>query len=166
MIRKIAGTEQTRSLITNIIGDFHSKRPLTKHVDYSITMNRNSTLLTDENGDTFRNVSIIYLKGIQAAIGNKTGNILINQKPLLVSTEEAIKRICVFLEKIQPQNLKKASIINEASDTIPEVNSLGLTPDFTKVTQDLKSDGLKVRRTITGSNNTWSGERFEEYKTL
>lgn len=166
MIRKIAGTEQTKSLITNIVSDLHSKRPLTKHVDYSITVNKDSTLLTDENGDFFRNVSIIYLKGIQAAIGNKTGNILINQKPLLISTEEVIKKICGFLEKIQPQNLKRANVINETSDTITEANSLGLTPDFSKVTQDLKSDGLKVRRTITGSNNTWSGECFEEYKTL
>lgn len=166
MINRVAGTDTTKALITNIVKDFKSRRPLTSHVDYSIAVGKNSTLLTDENGDKFRNVSIIYLKGIQAAIGNKTGNILINRKPTFVPMLAAVQLVCDFLEKIQPKNLSKAEFVETDSYISYASDALSIIPDFSKVTDTLKLEGKTVKRNVTGSNSVSSGECFEEYKTL
>lgn len=166
MINKVAGTDTTKALITNIVKDFKLRRPLTSHVDYSITVGKNSTLLTDENGNNFRNVSIIYLKGIQAAIGNKTGNILIGKKPAFMSIQAAAQKVCDFLEKIQPKNLSKAEPIETYSHILNTPGELNLTPDVSKVTETLKLKGETVKRDITGANGCYSGECFNEYKIL
>lgn len=166
MIKKVAGSVTTKLLITNIVKDFHLRKPLTKHVDYSVIVGKNSTLLTDENDDTPRNVSIVYLKGIQAAIGNKTGDILIKRKPLLMSVNKAVQKIYGFLEEIQPKKLSEASVIDTDSYISHNEGSLKLTPDFSKISETLELNGVKIKRNITGSNNAWSYECFEEYKTL
>lgn len=162
----IEGTERTRTLITNIARDFHSKKPSTRHVDYSIKTGWNSELLTDEQGDVFRNVSIIYLPGINAAIGNKTGNMLIG-KPWFMSIKKAVRKICDFLEKIQPEKLSTAKVVeSESSYTWHNPMTSGPTPDFSKFVEILDVNGTKVQRTITGNNHLWSSDCLDAYKTL
>ncbi len=158
MIKRIVGSSSTKALINNVVGVFNSSKLAARHVDYSVSVGKNSVLFTDEDDSTFRNVSLIYLKGIQAAIGNKTGNILISKKPWLMSAKRALQKISNFLEKIQPENISKAELIKtETSKCVP---------DFDKISQTLELNGTKIKIDITGSNTIGLGECFEPYKTL
>lgn len=165
-ITKINGTERTKKLIGNIVTDFQKRKPIQNHVDYFATLNQGnerSQLLTDENSGALRNVSILYLKvageRIQAAIGNKTGNILIEQKPPFMSLKEAKTRILSFLEKIQPEKIAKSKEIVSKTENLSDIG-------FTKSTLDTTIGDFEIHEEIRGSNSACSGESFEEYKTL
>lgn len=160
---RIEGTERTRALIGNIVKDLHSKRPQENHVDYIISTGVLSELRTSEQGDKFRNVSIIDLGRIHAVIGNKTGNILMS-KPLLMTKNGAVKRICIFLEAIQPERLDSAKITHVETDSFRGKD--GPAYDRSSVSHTFQIGWEKIKRTIAACNNMWSGECCDAYKTL
>lgn len=169
MIRRIDGNETTKKLIGNIINDFRQERPSNSHVDYDIYLKNglnHATLLTDENAGNFRNVSILYFNGIMAAIGNKTGNILIQQKPRFISENKVLQKICDFLSLIQPENLKNAKKIERFKELYNNKEELGLTPDFISIKQNFQINKTRITKSITGDNNRSSIECVDEYKTL
>ena len=113
---RINGTDATKRFITSITKDFQKDKPNMSHIDYTACLqnkHRNSTLLTDENRGVLRNVSLLYVntsrffRGIRAAIGNNTGNMIIHQKPFFMSKETAVKHVVKFLEKLQPETAAK-----------------------------------------------------------
>ncbi len=158
---KINGTTQIKTLIRNIVTDLNNVKVTNSHVDYSIALAKNNktkcSLLTDKNGDNLRNVSILNVNRIRAAIGNNTGNILINYKPFFMSTKKAVSKICKFLELIQ--NTPKKCIkpykveFNEANFSLRKKQY-----DF--------NEKNKLVTEITGSDSTKTWECFEEYIKL
>jgi len=116
MITRINGTETTKKFIKAIVGDLQKKKPVKQYlssdfyIDYS-TKKGFSTLCTDENSGVMRNISLLRINynktfnKVEATIGNKTGNILIEDKPFYMTQKKALKLVMNFLENLQPENL-------------------------------------------------------------
>lgn len=95
---------------------------------------------------------------IEAAIGNKTGNILIDKKPKFMSIETACSKISEFLEQLQPENIAKAKKI------VPKTENYNF--DFAESNLDALFDGFRIHESINGYDGGSSKECFEAYKSL
>lgn len=163
MIKRIEGTESTRKMIGNIVEDLQKRRPQKNHVDYFMTLREKRTrseFLTDDNKGTLRNVSLFYLNNyrIHGAVGNKTGNILITQKPFFMSAKKAVEKIQDFLAKLQPEKRAEAKRVSAKSDK-PDF-------DFEESELDATFDKFSIHQKVQGSNNCKSWEVFDEYIKL
>jgi len=169
---RINGTETTRNLVKSIVKDFKKNKPSMSHVDYSVSLRDKrhiSSLSTDENNGVIRNVSILYVnipkhfQGIHAAIGNKTGNILIHQKPFFMSSKKALKKILTFLSELQPENQTKPVKVSSNIKHFGPIEAKS-SSNYHVMTSEFKNSTLK--KNIGGSNSTVTVEVFEPYKTL
>jgi len=169
---RVNGTVGTRKMIKNISNQLHKQRPNRADIDYSITLSNKhhtSSLTTGEGlysenyTQAFRNISLLYVNssklsnGIHAAIGNKTGNILIHDKPFFMSTKKAVKKIQEFLAQLQPENLGKPQKVSTATSNYSDYIK-------TKSSQEFKN--FKIEKIIEGSNSSHSGEILESYIKL
>lgn len=170
MIKRIEGNETTKKLITDILKVAQKNRPPMKHVDYSVSLidkHNTSELHTDENNGILRNISIINInplypirKSIKAAIGNQTGNILLEEKPLFMSTKKTLKKIQEFLTNLQLANRNRLMSITQ------DANDYG-SPETMKVIKTTeKYKNFDIINKIDASNYQHSSEVFEPYKTL
>lgn len=164
MFKPIEGTEDTQELIKNIINNLRAQKPPTQHVDYTISIGKKISLTTEENGEILRNVSIIKLKGLHVAIGNRTGDILVRKKPWLMSDGRILQKITDFLEKINPKMLSIAKRIEK--DSFADSSFFGPKPGHIRITQTFQIGRTKIQQTILGSNSEATSEFIEEYKTL
>lgn len=170
MIPKIIlATAERQKLIQNIASDLHNQKPKGKYVDYFYTLKaekRGASLTTDESENAFRRVSILHINysnilfnGIEATIGNTTGNIASLKKPLFMSTKKALRKIDEFLRKLQPENLKKAKSIEKNPDNIES-----------EVYSDIKEvadfESYKITKHFIGSDSGSRRESNQLYKTL
>jgi hypothetical protein len=148
-MQRIEGVEGARVLINGVVDGLYSCRLPKRHVRYEIRTNNRFKLLTDEQGDTFRNVSIIDLNQRRdVVIGNRTGNMLVPDALLPAKT---INQVLQFLEMIQPGKL--ADLINSSK------------PYPNRVVDTFRVDGEEITRTIIGSDG-YSWEIVPEYITL
>lgn len=164
MPKTIEGTEETQELIINIINNLRAQKPLTKHVDYIITVGKNSSLHTEENDGILRNVSIIKLDGLYVAIGNKTGDLLVRKKPWLMSSGKVLKKVTRFLKMVQPERLALAKKVDMSS--FADSSLFSAAPECSRITRTYKNGFTKIQRTINGTNSDATPEFVEEYKTL
>lgn len=164
MFKAIEGTEDTQELIKNIINNLRAQKPPTQHVDYTISIGKKISLTTEENDGICRNVSIIKLKGLHVAIGNKTGDLLVRKKPWLMSQSTILQKVTKFLEEIQPERLSTASKIDK--DSFADSSFFGPKPKHIRITQTFQIGRTKIEQTILGSDSEAPGEFIEEYKTL
>ena len=161
---RIEGTPRTRALIGAIVRDLHAKRPATSHVNYNISIPRKGELITFEEGKDFRNVSIILLGEIRAAIGNKTGNLLLEEKSRFMTEKKALRKVVDFLETINPARRSNPKL---TSTQIQFDQGKLKTAHFSSMDEEQFKIGEKTMiRTITGTNNLHYTEADETYKTL
>lgn len=163
---RINGTETTRRLIGNTVNELRKGRPNSRHVDYVVSLSknrRNSELLTSENDGIMRNVSILYINDssffnrIEAAIGNKTGNVLIGEKPFFMSAKRAFKKVQEFLAQLQPENLAKAEKIKSEQKVYKSFITLKTSADFGR---------FRLTQTTKGSDAIKPFEQYIPFRTL
>lgn len=150
MIGKIMGSGVSKTMIKNVISDIQTRRPASRFVDYSVELTegkRVSKLYTNDDEGKLRNYSRILLGKIIADIGNKSGRIAIQKKPLLMSCKKAAKKVEEFLEKIQPQKLFKANDIKISGGRIGTIDSSD-SFEFMKFRKE-SFDGYEVSRTAS-----------------
>lgn len=164
MLKSIEGTEETQELIEKVINNLRAQKPLTKHVDYIITVGKHSSLHTEENDGILRNVSIIKSKGLYVAIGNKTGDLLVRKKPWLMTKGRVLKKVTDLLKMIQPERLATSKKIDVNS--FADSSLFSSAPELSRSTQTYKMGFTKIQRTINGTNSEATPEFIEEYKTL
>lgn len=104
-----------KQAINTIAKKLDSSCKCNQHHDYTLNLySKNklkAQLVTDKNADGFRNVSllrinpnsILGLKRIFVAIGNKTGNIIINDKPFLMRAKTVLKKAKSTLEAMHKE---------------------------------------------------------------
>lgn len=165
MITTIKGTDHRRKMMASILNDLHAKKPKDKPADYTLRLFKDNfaysdaSLITQETSEgKFRNVSILRVNGIEAAIGNRTGNISFNiegkGKEYLKAVKKATKDILAFLEALQPKNRIKPK--DTSNNTYTHF-------DFKKSTTDEKFQKIKLNPTINGAPNFTTEEyRIEE----
>lgn len=154
MIRRIAGTERIQGLIRNIISDFNSRKAPMKWTSYQIKSEDADLYMHEFNG-VLGNATVLSLKKIVAAIGNRTNRILIHKKPWFMPKNEVLKIIDNTLESLQPQKL---------------TNLMGLKYDISgqlsESTQEFEVNGAKFIRIVRGDENRHFNENFRPYKKL
>lgn len=163
---KIESTPTTKKMIGNIVQGLQKQKPDASYVGYSVMLTKKSKfsrLLTDENNGELRNVSLLDIDltslfhTVRAVVGNKTGNILIEEKPFWMKTEKALKRVQDFLSQLQPE-----SHPGSVTSKFPE--EIGKSSKLVKSTEYF--EGSRIENYIHGSNDTLSFEVAEAYKTL
>lgn len=171
MIKRIEGTETTRTLIQNILARIQKDKPQMSHIDYKVKLEKKVTdtaeLSTYENEGVLRNVSLIdinplfpFSKNIKAAIGNKTGNILLEEKPFFMSTKKALKKIEQFLTNLQ----LKSRLGFKGLDK--DVNDFGRPEQMKVIKLKEKYKNFDVTSTVDASNSRYSAEASDVYQAL
>lgn len=114
-----------------------------------------------------RNVSLIninplfpFSKNIKAAIGNKTGNILLEEKPFFMSTKKAFKKIEEFLTNLQ----LKSRIGFKGLEK--DANDFGRPEQMKVIKVKEKYKKFDITSTIDASNSKYSAEASDVYQTL
>lgn len=166
MMKLVVGTDETKELIENIVRNFQALKPNTLHVDYSVTVLKNkASLVTEENSGIMRNVSIIKIKGLHLAIGNKSGDLIIRKKPFLMSENKVLKKVTDFLMKIQPENLAKSKKIEK--DVFSDYSIFEeKQAEFSKIKHTFYLGRERIQRVIGGSNVQGMDECVQDYKFL
>lgn len=101
---KIAKGVNCKQGITRIINKTLSSKKINySHYDYAVDIFSNgrhkAQLITDENNNKLRNISLVFLNTkkafgfVKAAIGNKTGNIAVVHKPWWMKLKTAEKKV-------------------------------------------------------------------------
>lgn len=154
--QRIAGTSATRELIKPIIVGLQSRRPSTRYVGYSISEQGGLKLLTHEMDGVPRNISVVYSDeaGIDALIGNTTGNMIITLRNWGINIADATQKVRAFLQMVQPEKLSKANAIN------------GITLQGNRSSQHFSIDGRLVHVGVDSSDVVQVHECWPEYMTL
>lgn len=158
MIGKIMGSEASKRMINNVIEDVQKRRPAARCIDYTIELTegkKESKLYTNEYAGELRNYSRIVIGKIIADIGNKSGKIAIQKKPIFISCKKSSKKVEEFLEKIQPQNLFKAKNIETRGGRIGTIDSND-SFEFIKFKRETFDDHEIVRSASAGSDHRHS----------
>ena len=168
MIPRVKGTDITKKAIVSIVKDLQKNKPTQKHVDYLISLkskSRNVELVTDENKGELRNISILRINAskafssIRAAIGNTTGDLLLEERPFFMSTKKALKKIEEALTQLQPENRINPQ---KVSAKTPRYNSQSYNRFETKE----HFEKFDIVSRTDGSDSTESFEFFDPYKVL
>lgn len=147
----IPATAERQRLIRGIVKSLKSKEPNNNLIEYSYTLERKkrgSSYSSEEQNGIFRDISILHInysttlfREIIAMIGNKTGRVFFEKKPVFMSAKKALKKIDEFLRELQPDNLRnsKYEIPSEKGPISGVDTQRNLIFDGYKITQHTES---------------------------
>lgn len=157
-VRIIPATTERQRLIQSIVKDLKNKEPHTNRIEYYYTLKgkkRGSSYLSEEQNGIFRDVSILHVnysktlfQGIEAVMGNKTGRVFLERKPVFMTARRALKKLDEFLRKLQPENLENPKY---------GIASVKVSNSGEETQRDLTFDGYKINKHTISSKSMQIG---------